>query len=65
LARALFECVVAVRSKLQRPAGGRGTTPAPDALHLARLLQLGEILAVKIPSVVKDSSTRPAISAGS
>ena len=36
-----LECVVAAPSKLQRPAGDRIKTDARDALHLARLLHLG------------------------
>ena len=55
LARAIneagMECVVAAPSKLQRPAGDRVKTDARDAAHLARLLRLGEITAVTVPSV--------------
>jgi len=50
------ECVVAARSKLQRPAGDRIKTDARDALHLARLLHLGEITAVTVPSVEQESA---------
>ncbi len=53
LARAIndagMECVVAAPSKLQRPAGDRVKTDARDAAHLARLLRLGEITAVRVP----------------
>jgi hypothetical protein len=53
LARALsdarVQCVVAAPSKLQRPAGDRVKTDARDAAHLARLLRLGEITAVRVP----------------
>jgi transposase len=53
LARAISEagmaCVVAAPSKLQRPAGDRVKTDARDAAHLARLLRLGEITAVRVP----------------
>jgi transposase len=53
LARALedagVECVVAAPSKLQRPSGDRVKTDARDAAHLARLLRLGEITAVRVP----------------
>src|SRR6202171_2959949 len=52
LARAIteagMECVVAAPSKLQRPAGDRVKT-ARDAAHLAKLLRLGEITAVRVP----------------
>lgn len=43
-------CVVAAPSKLQRPSGDRVKTDARDAEHLARLLRLGEITAVRVPS---------------
>jgi transposase len=53
LARAInqagMECMVAAPSKLQRPAGDRVKTDARDAAHLARLLRLGEIIAVTVP----------------
>jgi len=59
LARVLLaagvECVVAAPSKLQRPAGDRIKT-ARDALHLARLLHLGEITAVAVPSVEQEAA---------
>jgi transposase len=50
------ECVVAAPSKLQRPAGDRVKTDARDALHLARLLHLGEITAVRVPSVEQEAA---------
>jgi len=43
-------CVVAAPSKLQRPSGDRVKTDAKDALHLARLLRLGEIVAIAVPT---------------
>src|SRR5689334_1362033 len=46
-----IECVVAAPSKLQRPCGDRVKTDARDALHLARLLHLGQIVAVTVPTV--------------
>ena len=55
LARAItaagMECVVAAPSKLQRPAGDRVKTDARDAAHLAKLLRLGEVVAVNVPGV--------------
>jgi len=52
LARAIIEagmeCMVAAPSKLQRPAGHRVETDARDAAHLAKLLRLGEITAVRV-----------------
>jgi transposase len=43
-------CEVAAPSKLMRPSGDRIKTDARDARHLARLLLLGEVTAVTIPS---------------
>jgi transposase len=51
-----FECVVAAPSKLQRPAGDRVKTDARDALHLAKLLRLGQITAVTVPSVGQEAA---------
>jgi transposase len=45
-----ISCLVAP-SKLQRPTGDRVKTDARDALHLARLLRLDEIVAVRVPSI--------------
>jgi transposase len=60
LARSLrdrgVECLVAAPSKLQRPCGDRVKTDARDALHLARLLKLGEIVEVAVPSVAQESA---------
>ena len=54
LARALtgagIRCEVAASSKLHRPPGDRVKTDARDALHLARLLRLDEVTAVRIPT---------------
>jgi transposase len=53
LARALeaagIDCVVAAPSRLLRPSGERVKTDAKDALHLARLLAVGEVTAVAVP----------------
>jgi transposase len=49
-------CKVAAPSKLQRPAGDRVKTDARDALHLARLLHLGEIVEVSVPSVGQEAA---------
>ena len=60
LARALtaagVRCVVAAPSKLQRPVGDRGKTDLRDAVHLARLLRLGEIVEVTVPSVQAEAA---------
>jgi transposase len=56
LAGAGVECRVAAPSKLQRPAGDRVKTDARDALHLARLLHLGEVVEVAVPSVSQEAA---------
>ena len=60
LARALtdagIDCRVAAPSKLQRPAGDRVKTDARDAAHLARLLHLGQIVEVTVPSVAQEAA---------
>jgi len=48
--------LVAAPSKLRRPVGDRVKTDAKDALHLAGLLKLGEIVQVTIPSVSQETS---------
>jgi transposase len=50
------DCKVAAPSKLQRPAGDRVKTDARDALHLARLLHLGEIVEVTVPSIGQEAA---------
>lgn len=47
---ARIDTVVAAPSKLQRPSGDRVKTDAKDALHLARLLKLGEVAGIRVPS---------------
>jgi transposase len=60
LARALTEagidCSVVAPSKLIRPSGDRVKTDARDARHLARLVHLGEITSVAIPSVEQEAA---------
>ncbi len=60
LARALtaagIGCEVAAPSKLIRPAGDRVKTDARDAAHLARLLHLGQITAVTVPSASQEAA---------
>src|SRR6478609_4385926 len=60
LARALTDagvrCEVAASSKLQRPAGDRVKTDARDALHLAKLLRLDAVVAVRIPSLAEEAA---------
>ena len=60
LARALeaagISCQVAAPSKLIRPTGDRVKTDARDAAHLARLLHLGQITAVTVPSADQEAA---------
>ncbi len=51
-----FECTVAAPSKIVRAAGDRVKTDARDALLLARLLRMGEITAVRVPSVGEEAA---------
>ena len=58
LARALsaagLRCEVAASSKLLRPAGDRVKTDARDAVNLARLLWLDEVVPVRIPCAIEE-----------
>ncbi len=45
-----IRCEVAASSKLHRPPGDRVKTDARDALHLARLLRLDEVVSVRVPT---------------
>jgi transposase len=51
-----IDCLVAAPSKLQRPPGDRVKTDVRDARHLARLLHLGEIVAVSVPSAAQEAA---------
>ncbi|WP_422656580.1 IS110 family transposase [Mycobacterium sp.] len=51
-----IECVVAAPSKLIRPPGDRVKTDGRDARHLARLLHLGQVVAVTIPTVEQEAA---------
>ncbi len=51
-----IRCAVAAPSKLQRPSGDRVKTDVRDARHLARLLHLGEIVAITVPSVEQEAA---------
>ena len=51
-----MRCVVAAPSKITRAAGDRVKTDARDALLLARLLKMGELTAVAVPSVEAESA---------
>ena len=56
LATAGIDCRVLAPSKLIRPSGDRVKTDARDARHLARLLHLGEVVSVAIPSVAQEAA---------
>ena len=60
LARALgdagLRCEVAAPSRLVRPAGDRVKTDAKDALLLARLLRMDEIVSVTVPTVGQEAA---------
>jgi hypothetical protein len=56
LTAAGVRCVVAAPSKLHRRSGDRVKTDAKDALHLARLLRLGEITPVAVPSLEQEAA---------
>lgn len=49
-------CLVGAPSKLQRPSGDRVKTDARDAAHLARLLHLGQIVEVSVPSAEQEAA---------
>jgi transposase len=51
-----IRCVVAAPSKLTRPAGDRVKTDAKDALLLAQLLQVGQIVPVRVPSITEEAA---------
>jgi hypothetical protein len=49
-------CLVAAPSKLQRPPGDRIKNDQRDAYQLARLVRLGDIVAVAVPSVEQEAA---------
>ena len=51
-----IRCEVAAPSKLTRPAGDRVKTDAKDALLLAQLLQVGQIVPVRVPTVTEEAA---------
>lgn len=56
LAAAGISCQVAAPTKLIRPSGDRVKTDKGDAVHLARLLHLGQITAVTVPSASQEAA---------
>jgi transposase len=51
-----IRCEVAAPSKIQRPPGDRVKTDARDAMLLARLLRLGDIVPVTVPTVEREAA---------
>ena len=51
-----IRCEVAAPSKLTRPAGDRVKTDAKDALLLAQLLRVGQITAVRVPTLTEEAA---------
>jgi transposase len=56
LSAAGYRCVIAAPSKLVRPSGDRVKTDARDAMLLARLLRMDELVAVRVPSIDQESA---------
>ena len=60
LARAIrasgVRCEVAAPSKIRRAAGDRVKTDARDAILLARLLRMDEIIGVRVPTVAEEAA---------
>ncbi|HKT01377.1 MAG TPA: IS110 family transposase [Rugosimonospora sp.] len=56
LTAAGVRCVVAAPSKLHRPVGDRIKTDARDALHLARLLRMDEVVEVRVPGGAEEAA---------
>jgi transposase len=55
-AAAQIPCLVAAPSKIARAPGERVKTDRRDALRLARLLRLGELTPVRVPSVAEEGA---------
>ena len=56
LAAAGIRCVVVAPSKLERPPGDRVKTDKRDAARLARLLHIGELPAVRVPTEAQEAA---------
>jgi transposase len=51
-----IRCEVAAPSKINRPPGDRVKTDARDAVLLARLLRLDDLVAVRVPTVTQEAA---------
>jgi transposase len=49
-------CEIAAPSKIQRPSGDRVKTDARDAMHLAKLLRMDEIVSVTVPTLEQEAA---------
>ena len=58
-----IDCQVAAPSKVQRPVGDRVKTDAHNVDHLAKLLRLGQVVVVRVPSVEAET-VRDVVRAG-
>jgi transposase len=56
LAAAGIRCEVVAPSKLERPPGDRVKTDRRDARRLARLLHIGELTGIRIPTVIEEDA---------
>lgn len=56
LSGAGYRCVIAAPSKLARPSGDRVKTDARDAMLLARLLRMDELVEVDVPTPSRESA---------
>ena len=54
--RAGVRCLVVAPSKLERPGGDRVKTDRRDARRLARLLHIGELPGVRVPTVAEETA---------
>jgi transposase len=59
-----MRCGVAAPSKLQLPPGDRVKTDSWDALHLARLLRMDQIVLVRVPERGTGSGEEPGPGSG-
>jgi transposase len=56
LTAAGVRCVVVAPSKVERPPGDRVETDRRDAERLARLLRIGELPAVRVPTEAQEAA---------
>ena len=54
-----IDCAVVAPSKLERPPGDRVKTDQRDAQRLARLLHVGEITPIRVPTIEEEQARDP------